>query len=66
MPMVIPVNAFARLNVLKIKSNANKSRRQLDAYKTTSAFTKDLTGIILSFVTASAQLNVKMMKSNAQ
>ena len=42
MPMAIPVNAFARLNVLKIKSNANKSRRQLDAYKTTSAFTRDL------------------------
>ena len=64
--MVIHVNGFAQLNALKIKSNVAKNKLQLVAYKTISAFTKDLIGIILSFVTAFAQSNVKMMKWNAQ
>ena len=64
--MVIPVNDFAQLNALKIKSNVVKNKLQLAAYKTTSVFTKDLIGIILSFVMAFVQLNVKMMKWNAQ
>ena len=63
--MVIHVNDFAQLNALRIKSNVAKNKLQRAAYKTTSAFTKDSIGIILSFVTAFAQLNVKMMKWNA-
>merc|ERR1712212_1332580 len=50
--MVIPVNDFAPLNALKIKSNVVKNKLQPAAYKTTSVFTKDLIGIILSFVMA--------------
>ena len=64
--MEIHVNDFAQLNALKIKSNVAKNKLQRAACKTTSVFTKDSIGIILSFVTAFAQLNVKMMKSNAQ
>ena len=64
--MVIHVNGFAQLNALKIKSNVAKNKLQQAAYKTISAFTKDLIGIILSFVKAFAQSNVKMMKWNAQ
>ena len=64
--MVIHVNDFAQLNALKIKSNVAKNKLQRAAYKTTSASTKDLIGIILSFVMAFAQSNVKMTKSNAQ
>ena len=40
--MVIAVNAFARLNVPKTKSNVVKNKPLLAAYKTTSVFTKDL------------------------
>ena len=64
--MVIHANDFAQLNALKIKSNVAKNKLQRAAYKMTSAFTKDLIGTILSFVTAFAQSNVKMMKWNAQ
>ena len=64
--MVIHVNDFAQLNALKIKSNVAKNKLQLAVYKTTSAFTKDLIGITLSFVMDFAQSNVKMMKWNAQ
>ena len=64
--MVIHANDFAQLNALKIKSNVAKNKLQQAAYKTISAFTKDLIGITLSFVTDFAQSNVKMMKWNAQ
>ena len=63
---VIHANDFAQLNALKIKSNVAKNKLQQAAYKTISAFTKDLIGITLSFVTDFAQSNVKMMKWNAQ
>merc|ERR1712136_366899 len=63
--MVIHANDFAQLNALKIKSNVAKNKLQQAAYKTISAFTKDLIGITLSFVTDFAQSNVKMMKWNA-
>ena len=51
---MIPVKEFAQSNALKTKLNAVKSKPPLDAYKMTSAFTKDLT-IILSFVMVFAQ-----------
>ena len=64
--MVIHVNDFAQLNALKIKLNVAKNKLQQAAYKMISVSTKDLIGIILSFVTAFAQSNVKIMKWNAQ
>ena len=64
--MVIRVSDFVQLNALKIKSNVAKNKLQLAAYKTTSAFTKDLIGITLSFATDFVQSNVKRMKWNAQ